>query len=45
MIMTKEQAIQVFEDVANAAQKAGLLSLTDVPIILEAINALKKEEE
>lgn len=43
--MKKEQAIKVFEDVANAAQKAGLLSLTDVPIILQAIEVLKQENK
>lgn len=43
--MKKEQAIKVFEDVASAAQKAGLLSLTDVPIILQAIEVLKQENK
>lgn len=41
--MDKEKAIQVFEEVANLAQKNGLLGMNDVPLILQAIQFLKDE--
>lgn len=41
--MNKEQAIQIFEEVAALAQKSGILGLQDVPTILQAIQILKDE--
>lgn len=41
--MDKEKAIQIFEEVANLAQKNGLLGMQDVPTILQAIQFLKDE--
>ena len=43
--MDKEKAIQIFEEVATLAQKAGILSLTDVPTILQAIQTLKENND
>ena len=41
--MEKEQAINVLIQVAELAQKGGLLSLQDAVMVAQAINALKEE--
>ena len=42
--MTKEEAIQILEQIVNISQRAGILVLNEVPIILEAIKTLKDEQ-
>jgi hypothetical protein len=43
--MERNQAVDVLVQVAHLAQKGGLLSLQDVPAVLEAIKALQEEDK
>jgi hypothetical protein len=42
--MERSQAVEVLKQVAQLAQKGGLLTLEDVPTVLQAIQTLEKEE-
>jgi len=41
--MEKSVAVNILEQVAQLAQKGGLLNLQDVPAVIQAIEVLKAE--
>jgi hypothetical protein len=43
--MERNQAVEVLKQVAQLAQKGGLLSLEDVPTVLQAIKTLEEESK
>lgn len=43
--MQKEQAVEVLIQVANLAQKSGLLKLEEAVTVVQAINTLMQKEE
>lgn len=43
--MNKVKAVSVLDEVSRMAQKAGILSLEDSAVVLEALNFLKAEPE
>lgn len=40
--MTKEQAVQVLEQALNAATLKGVYNMTDITVIIEALNFIKQ---